>query len=297
IAVEGEAYPEDRDIPSAHQGMVDPGYFETVGSDVSLGRDFQRSDDAGSEPVIIVNASFARRYLPGGSPLGRRIRVGGPDSSEPWRTVVGVVPDLWMQGLGNAEGDPEGFYIPIQQGDARFMSILARGPGSPLALTGAVRDAVASVHADTPIYWPVTLADRIAEGTWVYNVFGGLFMVFGFVALFLASVGLYGVMAFSVSRRTPEVGIRMALGAEGGQVLRLILRQGMIQIAVGAALGLALAVLVSRALRLVLFQVSASDPSVFGLVAAVLVLTGFLASLVPARRATRVDPLVALRSE
>jgi ABC-type antimicrobial peptide transport system permease subunit len=160
-----------------------------------------------------------------------------------------------------------------------------------------VRDAVASVHADTPIYWPVTLADRIAEGTWVYNVFGGLFMVFGFVALFLASVGLYGVMAFSVSRRTPEVGIRMALGAEGGQVLRLILRQGMIQIAVGAALGLALAVLVSRALRLVLFQVSASDPSVFGLVAAVLVLTGFLASLVPARRATRVDPLVALRSE
>jgi len=297
FAVEGEAYATDRDHPGARSGQIDPGYFETVGLDVTLGRDFEPGDGVDAMPVAIVNASFAQKYLPGGSPLGRRIRVGTSESTESWRTVVGVVPDAWMQGLGNSGEPPEGFYVPIQQTDTRFMSILARGPADPMVLTAAVRDAVAEVNGDTPIYFVQTLRSRIDENTWVFNVFGVLFMVFGGVALFLASIGLYAVMSFSVSRRTPEVGIRMALGAESGQVLGLILRQGMIQIAVGMVLGLGLAILVSRALALVLFQVSASDPVVFVLVAAVLGVTGLAASAIPARRATRVDPLVALRSE
>jgi len=276
---------------------VGPQYFETVGSRVTTGRDFAVDDDADAMPVAIVNESFARRHFTGGSPLGRRFRQGTSTSTEPWLTVVGVVPDLWMQGVGNTDEQPDGFYVPVAQSDARFMSILARGPSDAMSLTGAVRDAVASVHADTPIYFVATLAGRIAENTWVYNVFGALFMVFGGVALFLASIGLYGVMAFSVSRRTPEVGIRMALGAESGQVLSLILKQGLVQVTVGVVLGLGLAVVVSRALALVLFQVGAGDPGVFALVAAVLLLTGLAASTVPARRATRVDPLVALRSE
>ena len=296
VAIEGEEYTEDRDYPSGRAALIDPSYFRTVGVDVSAGRDFERTDDADAMPVAIVNASFARKHFGPGSPIGKRMRMGtSPDA--PWRTIVGVVPDLWMQGVGNPDEDPDGFYTPLAQDDVRFVSILAHGPADPMSLTPAVRDAVAAVHADTPIYFVDTLAGRMAENTWVYNVFGVLFMVFGGVALFLASIGLYGVMAFSVSRRTPEVGIRMALGAESGQVLSLILRQGLVQVAVGVTLGLGLAVLVARALKLVLFEVDVGDPGVFVLVAAVLLLTGLVASAIPARRATRVDPIVALRSD
>lgn len=298
LAVEGAAYAAERDHPRARFGLVDPGYFDALGTSVVAGRDFVPGDDAGAEPVVIVNASFARRHFPGDSPLGRRFRQGGAQSTEPWRTVVGVVPDLWMQGLGGNDQDPpDGFYVPLQQSDARFVSILARGPADPMSLSAAVREAVAAVHPDTPLYFVRTLQGRIDDNNWAFNVFGVLFMVFGGVALFLAAVGLYGVMAFSVSRRTPEVGIRMAMGAEAGQVLRLILRQGMGQVLMGLVLGVGMAFLVSFALRNMLFQVSPNDPVVFALVAGVLVITGLAASAIPARRATRVDPLTALRSE
>ncbi len=298
FAVEGESYTEDRDYPGAYFGQVAPGYFETFGADVTLGRDFSAVDNAASLPVAIVNASFVDKFFTGQPPLGRQFRVGTSQSQQPWLTVVGVVPDLWMQSVGNEPSAPtEGFYVPVQQSDARFMSIVARGPADPMSLTAAVRDAVQAVHADTPIYFVDTMAGRISEQTWVYNVFGALFMVFGVVALFLASVGLYGVMSFSVSRRTPEVGIRMALGAEGGQVLSLIMKQGLAQVAIGVGLGLGLAVLISRGLQLVLFEVSANDPTVFAVIAAVLVATGLTASAVPARRATQVNPVDALRLE
>ena len=298
FAVEGESYTEDRDYPGAYFGQVAPGYFETFGADVTLGRDFSTVDNAASLPVAIVNASFVDKFFTGQPPLGRQFRVGTSQSQQPWLTVVGVVPDLWMQSVGNEPSAPtEGFYVPLQQSDARFMSIVARGPADPMSLTSAVRDAVQAVHADTPIYFVDTMAGRISEQTWVYNVFGALFMVFGVVALFLASVGLYGVMSFSVSRRTPEVGIRMALGAEGGQVLSLIMKQGLAQVAIGVGLGLGLAVLISRGLQLVLFEVSTNDPTVFAVIAAVLVATGLTASAVPARRATQVNPVEALRLE
>ena len=297
FAVEGEAYADDRDYPGGRYGQVDPGYFDAVGVQMTMGRDFEPGDNATGDPVAIVNASFVQRFLPGGSPLGRRIRVGTSESTEAWRTIVGVVPDLWMQGLGNSEAPSEGFYVPVQQSDARFMSILARGPADPMSLSGAVREAVGAVHADTPPYFVNTLRERMDESTWAFNVFGVLFMVFGGVALFLAAVGLYGVMAFSVSRRTSEVGIRMALGAEAGQVLSLILRQGVVQVVLGLVLGVGLALLISVALREMLFQVDGQDPVVFGLVAGVLLLTGVAASVVPALRATRVDPITALRNE
>jgi putative ABC transport system permease protein len=297
LAVEGKSYAQDRDYPGAYRGLVTPGYFATVGVPVTQGRDFEKSDVAGSLPVAVVNESFARKFFPGGSALGHSFRPGSSKSTEAWLTVVGVVPDLWMQGMQNSEASPAGFYVPLAQSDANFMSILARGPADPMSLTSAVRKAVESVNADTPIYFVNTVGERIAENTWVYNVFGVLFMVFGGVALFLASIGLYAVMAFSVSRRAPEVGIRMALGAARGQVLGLILRQGIVQIGIGLAIGLGLALLVTRALKDVLFQVSTADPITFVVVPLVLTLTGVLASLLPARRATRVDPLIALRSE
>ncbi|MGI9627086.1 MAG: ABC transporter permease [Longimicrobiales bacterium] len=296
FALEGVAYSEDRDFPTARQIVASPDYFATFGVEVQQGRDFNAFDNEAGIPVAIVNQSFVSKHLPEG-PVGKRIRMGRSDSEEPWLTIVGVVPDLYMEGIGNTDGDPAGFYVPMAQGDPFFMSLAAVGPANPMSLSTAARDAVTAVNAEIPIYWLDTLEGRMAGSTWIYNVFGALFVVFGICALFLASVGLYGVMSFSVGRRTTEMGIRMALGARGPQVLRMILRQGMTQIGIGLVLGLGLAFVVSRALQLVLFEVSPNDPAVFILITAVLAATGLLASTIPARRATRVDPMVALRQE
>jgi len=297
ITIDGRSYSEDRDHPFARSGQISSDYFETVGVDLLEGRDFNELDDVSSDRVAIVNQSFAATHFPGESPLGRRFRPGRLRDSGPWLTIVGIAPDLYMQGIGNTEGDPEGFYQPIAQSDANFMSVLARGPAEPMTLTEEMRRAVTSVHSDTPVYYSATLTERIGENTWFYNVFGTLFVVFGAVALFLAAVGLYGVMSFSVARRTSEVGIRMALGASEGQVLSLILRQGTEQIAIGIAIGLGLAVLISRALQTALFEVSPNDPVVFASIIALLAATGVVATFLPARRATRADPANALRYE
>ncbi|MEX2472123.1 MAG: ABC transporter permease [Gemmatimonadota bacterium] len=297
IAMEGVTYTETRDYPFARSGVITPGYFDVAGVSLVEGRDFTPLDDASSDRVAIVNQSFARTYFPGESPLGRRLRPDRGQDAEGWLTIVGVAPDLFMEGVGNQEGDPAGYYRPIAQSDAQFMSVLARGPEEPMTLTESVRQAVTSVHAGTPIYYTETLTERIAEGTWFYNVFGTLFVVFGVVALFLAAVGLYGVMSFSVARRTSEVGIRMALGASRKQVLSLIMKQGGEQLVIGLALGLGLAFVISRALQIALFEVSPNDPVVFVTIVLILGATGVLATLVPARRATRADPAIALRHE
>jgi ABC-type antimicrobial peptide transport system permease subunit len=166
-----------------------------------------------------------------------------------------------------------------------------------MTITASVRQAVASVNQDIPLYWADTYENQIAQQVWFVRVFGTMFMIFGFVALFLASVGLYAVMSFSVSRRIREVGIRMALGARAADVVRMIFRQGLVQLVVGMSLGLLFATGMGQLLKAILFQVQPRDPSIFVGVAAVLTLVGMIACLVPARRATRVDPLVALRSE
>jgi putative ABC transport system permease protein len=295
VAIEGVEYASDRDHPFTWSAVAGPGYFETVGVELLRGRDFDAQDVTGSLPVVIVNQSFVDRHFPGESGLGRRVREGTSASTEPWRTIVGVVPDLNMQGMQNTGAQKAGFYLPIEQSDARFMSILARGPVQPMALTRSVRDAVASVHDGTPLYFVDTLKARIDQETWVFSIFGSLFLVFGAVALFLAAVGLYGVMAFTVARRTPEVGIRLALGASRGQVLGMVLRQGMAQVGLGLLFGAGLAFLVSRGIAAILFDVSPNDPAVFMGIALVLAVTGLFASLIPARRATKADPSHALR--
>jgi putative ABC transport system permease protein len=295
VGIEGMSYTEDRDYPFAWSAVAGPGYFETLGVELLRGRDFDAQDVTGSLPVAIVNQSFVDRHFPGEGGLGRRFREGTSGSTEPWRTIVGVVPDLNMQGMQNTGAQTSGYYLPVEQADARFMSILARGPAQPMALTQAVRDAVASVHDGTPLYFVDPLQARIDQETWIFSIFGSLFMVFGGVALFLAAVGLYGVMAFTVARRTPEVGIRLALGASRGQVLAMVLRQGMGQVGLGLVFGAGLAFLVSRGIAAILFDVSPNDPVVFGGIALVLALTGLIASLVPARRATKADPAHALR--
>jgi predicted permease len=295
IGIEGTVYERDQDYPLARFSVISPGYFQAFDVSVLQGRDFTVQDREEALAVAIVNQSFVELFFTGESPLGRRFRVGTSDTEEPWLTIVGVVPDLYMGGPDNEY--PEGFYVPMAQNVARFMFMIARTEANAMALAPLVRDEIVAIDENLPIYWVRSLAGAIAENSWFYTVFGTLFVVFGAVALFLAAIGLYGVMSFAVSRRTKEVGVRMALGAEGGDVLKLVLKQGLWQLAIGVVLGVGLGVLLARGLQDFLFEVGSLDPLTFVAIAVVLVGTGMLASLVPARRATRVDPMVALRYE
>ena len=294
IMPEGKTYDRPQDMPRAHTLSVSPDFFETFALRVRQGREFTTQDIAGSLPVAIVNERFAETHFPGTDPVGRRFRIAGADSLT-WRTVVGVVPNLYV-GDNNEPWAPV-YFTPFAQDRVPFASIAVRSRGAPMAITDQVRDAVASLNADVPLYWVYSMEEAIARPTWFVRVFGTMFMIFGVIALFLAAVGLYAVMAFSVSRRTREVGIRMALGARARDVVRLIFGQGMLQIAVGLALGLLMAAGVSQLLAIILFDVQPRDPTIFGGVIVVLAATGLLACYLPARRATGVDPLVALRSD
>ena len=187
--------------------------------------------------------------------------------------------------------------MPLAQSHSNFVSLAVRTTGSPMSLTPQVRQAVASLNPDIPLYWVYSMAEAFERPTWFIRVFGTMFMIFGLIALFLASVGLYAVMSFSVSRRVREVGIRMALGAQGGDVVRMIFGQGAWQLGLGLVLGLGLAAAVAQLMQVILFDVRPRDPATFGGVAVVLALAGLAACMIPARRATRVDPLVALRAE
>jgi predicted permease len=292
---EHENYLKDKDYPNARWASVTPKFFATLETPVVAGRAFSDADRPGSLPVAVVNRAFAAKYYKSGDPIGRRIRMGTSASKDPWLTIVGVVGD---QFTGNQdEPKPPVIYQPFAQARASFVYISARTAAAPMTLTQSVRDVVTSLNPDIPLYWVMTLDDAIAQQLWFVQVFGTMFMIFGVVALFLASVGLYAVMSFSVSRRRREVGIRMALGAQGSHVVRMIFGQGLAQLAIGMAVGLAMALGISSLLKAILFQVQPRDPAIFGGVVAVLTAVGLLACLVPARRATRVDPLVALRSD
>ncbi|CAN5800576.1 ABC transporter permease [soil metagenome] len=295
FAMEGAEYAEDRDFPSTRLMLAAPGVFEALRVNILQGRGIEEQDRMGALPVAVVNESFARRFFEDGDVIGRRIRMGARDSEQEWRTIVGIVPDMYLEGL-NGNETTHAVYTPLAQGNARFMSVIAlpRG-GDPLLLSQPVRDAVLATDSDLPIYFVQTLKKAIDDNHWFYMIFGTLFMVFGGVALFLAAVGLYGVMATSVSQRTREMGVRMALGAEGGDVLRLVMRQGMVQLAIGLVLGLGLAVGVSNLLQMLLFDVNPRDPITFISIGIVLTATATAACLVPALRATRVDPMHALR--
>jgi predicted permease len=300
IAVDGESYEADRDLPVARFAAVTPAFRETFDVDVVQGRWLQDSDGIEDPYVAVVNEAFVARHFPAGQPLGRRVRLGGLDSDDPWREIVGVVPNHRMEGVGdpgNEEIDQPGFYLPLAQYDLRFVSIAARVDGEPLAIAPDVRDAVGAADADTPIYFVQTLEQAMEQNLWFYRIFGNLFLAFGLAALFLASVGLYGVMSFSVSHRVGEMGVRMALGARAAQVVGLILRQGLAQITVGLVVGTGLAVLFARGLTLVLYQVEPFDPVTYLAVLALLLVTGLGASAIPALRATKVDPMTALTGE
>lgn len=295
FALEGVTYARDQDRPFTRFASVTPGFFDALQIPLRQGRLFESSDRLGGLDVAVVTERFVEQHLEGRSALGARVRLGGEASTGPWITIVGVVPNVFA-------GDPDDpfpsvLFRPFAQAYTNFAYVAARSDGAPLTLAEPIRSVVGQLNADIPTYWPMTLDTAIARQLWFVRVFGTMFMLFGFVALFLASIGLYAVMSFSVGRRTREVGIRMALGATSRDVLRLIMSQGFLQLAIGLVIGLVFAGMVARVMSVILFDVKPLDPAVFGAVALTLAGTGTLACLLPARRATRIDPSEAMRAE
>jgi len=295
FSLEGATYAKDQDRPNTRLTSVSPGFFSTLNIPIVAGRGFTDADREGSLPVAVVTRSFVAKHFKDRDPIGRRVRFGNDQSKQPWLTVVGIAGDVFTG--DQQEPFSPVLFQPLAQARSGFAYITARTVNAPMSLTAGVRTAVASLNPDIPLYWVQTLDTAIAQQLWFVRVFGTMFVIFGGIALFLASVGLYAVMSFSVSRRIREVGIRMALGAQARDVVGMIFRQGIVQLAIGMALGLALAFGIARLLGVILFQVQPRDPVIFSGVAAVLVAVGMLACLVPARRATLVDPLVALRAD
>ena len=298
IGIAGEVYAREQDYPEAQNATISTGFFKTFGVQILRGRDFTASDDGSSPTVAIVNQAFADKFFPGREALGQRFAErAGRDSLAEWMTIVGVAPNLRMEGFDSDRPGAWGYYVPMWQRDMRFVSLAVLTSGNPMALSATVREAVRGLNPNLPIYNADSMEDAVRQATWFYYVFGTLFIVFGAAALFMATVGLYGVLSFSVSRRMKEMGIRMALGANAQDVIRLILRQGGKQIAVGLGLGLLAAFGLTRVIGILMFEVTPQDPPVFTMVVLIIAGVGVLASLVPARRATRAEPTVALRYE
>ncbi len=296
LSVGGAAYPSEQDHPRARRVVVTPGFFGVFGVTPLRGRTFSDADRGDGLPVAVVDQRFVQRFFAGSDPIGARIRLG--DDVAPWRTIVGVVPDMHLGGaIGSFERHDEGVYVPLAQNVINFMSLVVRTERDAVAFAPAIQRAVNEVDPTLPLYWVRSLEEQYRLDSWFYRAFGTLFMAFGFAALALAVVGLYGVMSFAVGQRTREIGVRMALGAQARNILRLVLGHGGLQLATGIGLGLGFAALLSRGLGGLLFGVKPWDPAVFAIVVVALSATGMMACLVPARRATRVDPIEALRYE
>jgi predicted permease len=299
FALEGRTYPRGRDYPFAQTLAVSPGFFRTFGVPILRGRAILPSDRQGSERVAVVSEAFARRNFPAVDPLGRRISIAERPDKPEWLTIVGVIPSLYSLGRVSADGDhfPPEVITPFwQEHSWPSASIALRGPAS-VANATTVRKVIAEYDPNLPVYATQSMHDVLNKPVWPVRVFGTLFGVFGLASLMLAAIGLYAVMAFWVSRRVREMGIRMALGATAGTLVRLICRQGGTQIIIGMAIGLLAGAAFVRGLSLLLFEVKPNDMAVFVTVGSVLGGCALLACVIPAIRATRVDPLVALRSD
>jgi putative ABC transport system permease protein len=304
--VDGQNYTTDRDRPRGNFESVSDNYFATLGLKILEGRDFTIDDADPKQPVAIVNASFARKYYGNESPIGRRIRIYNPGEPQPWRTIVGVVPDTLMQGPFDQQTDTAGFYMPLLGAEpaTQFCTIIVRPrPGQRADTLGsALSRAVAELDSNLPTYFAGTPAQFHNEILGGNRIVATLFTIFGAVAFVLSAVGLYGVMSFSVTQRTQEFGIRMALGADAARIFRMVMTQGAWQLGIGLILGaggaaLLLGVLASAALQNILFKVNTLDPIIYFAVAGMLALVAAASCFVPARRATQVDPMVALRYE
>jgi predicted permease len=315
IEIEGKTYVQDRDRPVTNFEQVTGSVFDVTGQRRLEGRSFTDQDLDSRQPVAIVNAAFAQKHFPGTTPLGRRFRTTLQNGTQagPWRTIVGVVSDVRMLGPFNTpNADDSGFYVPFYSqpvGPAQpapvasqFATVVVKPRGGQIdAGLQSLRRDVAALDANLPLYFVGTPQSQIETFLSQNRIIAMMFTIFGAVATLLAAVGIYGVLSFAVNQRRQEFGVRMALGANRGRILAMVVRQSAWQVGIGAAVGLglayAVATLAGSGIQAVLFDTSASDPVIYTAVTALVLLVALGATLVPARRATKVDPMVALRTE
>ncbi|HWW86425.1 MAG TPA: ABC transporter permease [Vicinamibacterales bacterium] len=316
IELEGKQYIDKRDRPNTNFEQVTGGFFDAISQRVLEGRTFNDNDVDARLPVAIVNAAFSIKHFGNESALGRRFRTVDNNLRQlgPWRTIIGVVTTSRMQAPFNIPNvDASGFYVPFYSTVLgppspapvanQFSTVVVKPrsglPVDSLAIT--LRREIAKLDPNLPLYWVDTPKNNQDTFIAQNRVVATMFSIFGLVAVVLATVGIYGVMSFSVNQRTQEFGVRMALGADGGRILRMVLEQGSIQIGLGLLLGLGLALAIvavgGSGIQSILFGVSARDRTTYGAVAAVVTIVSLIATLVPARRATRLDPVIALRAE
>ena len=294
FTIEGRPPIAPSDRPSANYYAVTPDYFPAMGIRLLRGRLFTERDNASAPRVAIINDTFARQFFPNEDPIGKRIDINnGPDGS--WREIVGIVGDIKQYGVDKTTSAQS--YEPFAQNPFSSMNVVIRSSGSAAALLGALRPAVYAVDKDQPVRTIRPLEEIVAESIARQRFAMLLLGVFSGVALIIAAVGIYGVMAYTVVQRTGEFGIRMALGAQRGDVLRLVLKQGGKLIGLGLGVGLVATLAASRALGSILYNTSAQDPLTLLLITILLAAVALLACFLPARRATRVNPITALRTE
>ncbi len=289
---------EPKDEPSADFFTTGVGYFRTMGIPIVKGRDFEERDKHGSTPVVIVTEEFARQFFPNEDPIGKRIHPGissieGEDSQ--MREIVGVVGDIRSRAL-NTPAKPA-YYVPHTQIPFSQSVVVVKTTGEPRSLISASTKEVAAMDQDLPLFGTKTMEEYLSASVAAPRFSTTLLSIFAAVALVLTIVGLYGVMSYSVAQRTNEIGIRLALGAQGRDVLLMIVKQGSKLIVLGLGIGLVIAFAVTRVVESLLFGVTKKDPFTFVAVALLLAFVALLACYVPAWRATKVDPMDALRCE
>ena len=308
MVIDGKPLDQGQQSPNVTMLTIDPHYFKTVGLPLQRGRDLTNEDGMTGRESAVINQRFAALHFPNEDPIGRRITLsidlqGGapPAGGIPvslTATVVGVVPNLRQRDFQLPDPDAIA-YLPFRTDPRAFMNLLVRSAGDPTAMTPILREELRAIDPDLPLFGIRTMDDQLAQARWPFRIFGSMFAIFALIALTLSAVGLYAVTAYAVSQRTQEIGVRMALGAQGNEVVWLFLRRSLVQLAIGLTLGIGgafgVGTLFSQTQLLV--QQKAGDPITIGGIALLLAVVASLACLLPARRATKLDPLVALRRD
>jgi putative ABC transport system permease protein len=295
MGIEGHPPLDQKKDPPIGIGAVDGEYFNTLKIPLLGGRQFDTRDGVDGQKVTIVNQAFVKRFMPQGDALGKRVTFGCEESEGLCRTIVGVVGNIRQESITD-EAIPE-LYLPFAQMPLNGATVVVRTSSDPLALAGAARNAVLAIDNNQPIYAVKTLKQRVNEVSAVSRSLTLLFTAFALLALVLGAVGIYGIISYSVTQRTHEIGIRMALGANAGNVLGLIMKNGFALVLAGIVIGIAGAFALTRFLTTLLFGVTPTDGLTFVVVSLMFFVIAMIAALIPALRATRVDPLVSLRYE
>jgi predicted permease len=286
----------DGNLPRSKFTTVSPDYFRVLGTPLVRGRFFEPGDDVeAAARVALIDETFVRRFFPNTDPIGRHIKPGPRESKAPWLTIAGVVGNIKTDGFD--QPDQPHIYLPILQLPGYSMAVYLRTEGNPAGLAQALRQQVQAVDPNLPLFGEQTMETLVSASLAQRRFAMRVVALFGVLALFLAGIGIYGVMAYSVTQRTREIGIRLALGASSRSILSWLLRQGMRLTLIGVALGLVGALAIGRLLRGLLFGIAPTDVITYGGLTLLLAAVALLACYIPARRATKVDPLIALRYE